>query len=118
MTALIATAVKDCCAACQKASRTTKQPGTTPFNHPFVGRPLRDLRHNDFIRSMGPAPHHLGLVTRRGSDLLVEWDDRTYTEPLTGAIALCMLRQDELPAIPGAGLMPINGELLEMVERV
>ena len=104
------------CPACAQAAVRTQQPGTTPFNQPFVGRPLNKLQHNDTIRSFGSEyPHHLGTVTFENGKPCVLWDDRPTREPLTGAVALCMLREDELPSVPGAGLMPINSELVEMV---
>lgn len=106
-----------CCSACSEAAEITQQPGTTPFNHPFVGRPLSKLADGDVIRSFGnDEPQHvLGDVTREGRELFVHWRDRASREPLGGAAALCVLRSDELPSVPGAGLMPINGELVEMV---
>ena len=105
------------CPACATAAETTQQPGTTPFNGPFVGRPLGKLADGDVIRSFGndEAQHVLGDVTREGRRVFVHWRDRPSRESLTGAIALCMLRPQDLPSVPGAGLMPINGNLVEMV---
>ena len=110
----------DCCAACKEAAEITAMPGTTPFNRPFVGRPLGKLVDGDVIRSFGnDEPRHiLGDVTREGRKVFVHWRDRPSREPLAGAIAHCMLRPQDLPSVPGAGLMPINGELVEMVESV
>jgi hypothetical protein len=110
----------DCCTACAEAVAMTQQPGATPFNRPFVGRPLGKLVDGDVIRSFGynEPQHILGDVTREGRELFVHWRDRASRESLSGAIALSVLRSDELPSVPGAGLMPINGELVEMVASV
>lgn len=107
----------ECCTACVEAVRMTRQPGTTPFNNPFVGRPLYKLQNGDVIRSFGSdeTEHVLGDVTRNGRQVYVQWRDRPERELLQGAIALCVLRDSDLPNIPGAGLMAINGELVEMV---
>jgi hypothetical protein len=107
---------KDCCPACALAAETTGQPGTTPFNQPFVGRSPRQLVQGDVVRSFGhnEPQHVLGDVTREGRKVFVQWRDRSVREPLTGAVALCVLRAEELPSVPGAGLMPINGQLVAM----
>lgn len=107
-----------CCPACTEASVMTGQPGTTPFNRPFVGRPLYKLQDGDTIRSFGGnAPHFLGKVSGKRGAWMVKWSDRGAAEPLSGAIALCVLRTEELPKVRGAGLMPINGELVEMEDK-
>src|ERR1700750_1229584 len=101
-----------CCEPCTEASVLTGQPGTTPFNGPFVGRSVGKLVHGDVIRTMGSErPHMLGDVSVHKNGASVIWRDRTERESLTGAIALSVLRLEELPLVPGAGLMPINGEL-------
>lgn len=107
-----------CCPACTEASVMTGQPGTTPFNRPFVGRPLYKLQDGDTVRSFGgDAPHFLGQVSGKRGAWFVKWSDRETEEPLAGAIALCVLRTEELPKVRGTGLMPINGELVEMEDK-
>lgn len=109
-------AVENCCDACKEAAETTGQRGFTPFDGPFVGRPIGKLVQGDVIRSFGgDGPHVLGDVSVYSYGVTVVWRDRTERESLTGAIALCVLRTEELPTVRGAGLMPINGELVEMV---
>jgi hypothetical protein len=102
------------CAACIKAAEITGQPGTTPFNGPFVGRPQNKLHMDDTVRSSGAGPHVLGKLGWLHGQFTVKWDDRDCYEPLAGGMVVTLLRAGELPSVPGAGLMPINGELVEM----
>jgi hypothetical protein len=107
-----------CCEACTEASVMTGQPGTTVFNGPFVGRSIGQLVHGDVIRTpSSERPHVLGDVSVDEHGATVIWRDRTERESLTGAMALSVLRLEELPSVPGAGLMPINGELVEMEDK-
>lgn len=106
----------NCCPACKEATDLTGQLGLTPFDGPFVGCATRQLVHNDVIRTPGNAPHILGDVSVQGKVTTVVWRDRTERESI-GGHALRMIRTDELPKVRGAGLMPINGKLIEMEDN-